>query len=121
MLPDPLVVPLRREFHAADANENRRIDLSELLAVIELYNARRASVRTGRYTAGDDGIFRPAPDETRLPKRLHTADLNHNGQISLNELLRMIELYNTRSGTVRTGAYRSDLDAEDGFRPDLGD
>ena len=121
VLPDPLVVPLRREFHAADANENRRIDLSELLAVIELYNARRASVRTGRYTTGDDGTFRPAPDETRLPKRLHTADLNHNGQISLSELLRMIELYNTRLGTVRTGAYRSDLDAEDGFRPDLGD
>jgi hypothetical protein len=48
----------------------------------------------------------------------HSADSNRDGQISLGELTRVIELYNTRSGTVRTGQYHvSPTPSEDGFAP----
>ena len=35
----------------------------------------------------------------------HTADTNADFRISLVELTRVIELFNTRAGTARTGAY----------------
>ena len=47
----------------------------------------------------------------------HTADFNRDGAVSLNELLRVIELYNTREGTTRTGRYELDPNTADGFRP----
>jgi hypothetical protein len=48
----------------------------------------------------------------------HSADSNRDGQISLAELTRVIELYNTRVATVRTGQYHvSPTPSEDGFAP----
>ena len=38
-----------------------------------------------------------------------------DGRIDLTELTRVIELYNTRNGTTRTGAYRTQSGTEDGF------
>ena len=38
--------------------------------------------------------------------------------IGLLELTRVIELYNTRNGTTRTGCYKVDATGEDGFAPD---
>jgi hypothetical protein len=49
------------------------------------------------------------------PAVRHSVDVDRGGRISLSELTRMIELFNTRTGTVRTGAYRVDPGAEDGF------
>ncbi|MFM8334607.1 MAG: immunoglobulin domain-containing protein, partial [Opitutaceae bacterium] len=48
---------------------------------------------------------------------LHTADSNRDGKISLTELTRVIELYNYRSGTTRTGQYKPQAGTEDGFAP----
>lgn len=118
--PDPLVVPVRRSLHSADSDGNRRLNLSELLAVIGLYNAREGSQRTGRYDF--DGISRylAAPGLGRLPRRVHSADINGNGMIDLSELLRVIEIYNAREGTTRTGAYEEDQTTADGFSVSTG-
>ncbi len=48
---------------------------------------------------------------------LHSADTNADGRISLFELTRVIELYNYRSGTVRTGQFKVKAGTEDGFEP----
>lgn len=48
---------------------------------------------------------------------LHSADSNRDGKISLIELTRVIELYNYRSNTTRTGQYKPQSGTEDGFSP----
>ena len=48
---------------------------------------------------------------------LHSADSNRDGKISLTELTRVIELYNYRSNTTRTGQYKPQTGTEDGFGP----
>ena len=47
----------------------------------------------------------------------HSADSNRDGRIGLLELTRVIELYNYRIGTTRTGAYRLQAGTEDGYTP----
>jgi hypothetical protein len=89
-----------------------------------LYNTRRGTTRTGCYdvaiTATEDGF---EPDSARASSvvptlaRHHAADSDRDGKLSLFELTRVIELYNFRSGTVRTGAYRVQNGTEDGFAP----
>ena len=49
--------------------------------------------------------------------RYHSADSNHDGKVGLFELTRVIELFNYRSGTVRTGQYHVQAGTEDGFAP----
>lgn len=109
--------------HSADADENFRISLLELTRVIELYNTRNGTTRTGCYkvdATGEDGF---APDPARAPGAIvtlpfyHSADSNHDGKLSLLELTRVIELYNYRSGTTRTGQYHVQSGTEDGFAP----
>ncbi len=89
--------------------------------MIELYNSRLGSVRTGRYLVQpgtEDGF---APDlvsaSNQTLTRFHSADSDHNSQINLTELLRVIELYNYRTGSVRTGKYHIQPGTEDGFAP----
>jgi formylglycine-generating enzyme required for sulfatase activity len=48
---------------------------------------------------------------------MHSSDANRDGRIGLLELTRVIELYNYRSGTTRTGAYHAQGGTEDGFAP----
>jgi hypothetical protein len=48
----------------------------------------------------------------------HSADESHTGSLNLSDLTRVIELYNTHSGSVRTGCYLTDEASEDGFNPD---
>jgi M6 family metalloprotease-like protein len=117
--PDPLVVVVGAARHSADTDANGRLSLVELTRVIELYNARNGTVRTGAYTldaATEDGF---APDLVRSgPAALtpyHIADTNRDALIGLIELTRIIELYNARSGAARTGAYHPDAGTEDGF------
>jgi len=124
--PDPLTIGLR---HSADTDRDSRISLSELTRVIELYNTRNGTVRTGCYrvdaTNLEDGF---ASDSARASgasaalARHHSADTRgatagtpRDGAIDLFELTRVIELYNTRAGTVRTGAYHVQAGTEDGF------
>jgi Immunoglobulin I-set domain/Immunoglobulin domain/Putative binding domain, N-terminal len=120
--PDPLPIPQVRN-HSADVDANFRLSLLELTRVIELYNTRNGTSRTGCYVlqAGTEDGF--APDPTRLTSvvvnfsRYHSADVDRNGRFSLMELTRVIELYNYRSGTTRTGQYKLQSGTEDGFAP----
>lgn len=121
-LPHPLWIGVSPGFHDADTDGDRSINLSELLRVIELYNTRFGTTRTGRYqvqSGTTDGFSPDATTNEATPiSRHHTGDFDRDGTISLSELLRVIELYNTRSGTTRTGAYRPSEGTTDGFTPD---
>ncbi len=117
-----LVLVLGR--HSADSNGDGKIDLAELTRVIQLYNTRNGTVRTGRYlvqaSGSEDGfsIDGTTPNIATVSlARYHTADSDKNGKITLVELTRVIELYSVRSGATRTGAYLPQDGTEDGFAP----
>jgi len=119
--PDPLLVPAAPSNHDADTDQNNQFSLGELLRVIELYNVRNGTVRTGRYRlhpGAEDG-YETDPETTRGTvsqlTRHHSADTDINAELSLGELLRVIELYNYRDGTRRTGTYHAELLTVDGF------
>ncbi|GAB5560226.1 MAG: hypothetical protein SynsKO_18730 [Synoicihabitans sp.] len=113
--------------YTVDTDEDGRVSLQELLRVIELYNTRAGSSRTGRYTPAEDTPDGYAPDSSSaagspaLFARYHGSDSDRDGTVSLGELLRVIEIYNTRAGTTRTGRYRLDATTVDGIAPDLSD
>jgi hypothetical protein len=125
--PDPLVID-RVGTHSVDTNRDFRISLFELTRVIELYNTRNGSTRTGAYRVQDGTEDGFAPDPARTPgsvvalAKYHSGDSPPSGagalpdgSMGLVELTRVIELYNTRSATVRTGAYHAQAGTEDGF------
>ena len=100
-----------------------KISLLELTRVIELYNIRNGTIRTGCYKAdatGEDG-FNPEPTRSGTASvtltAYHSADVGRDGKLSLFELTRVIELFNYRSGTTRTGQYHVQAGTEDGFNP----
>ncbi len=111
-------VLVEARFHSADTNRDWAIDLSELLRVIELYNTKSGTTRTGAYhtatTTTEDG-YEAGPGTITGP--YHSADSNHDGAIDLGELTRAIELYNARSVATRTGIYHRAAGTEDGFAP----
>lgn len=124
--PGTLLVAPSPSVHSADTNQDFYFTLVELTRVIELYNTRIGSARTGAYavatTTSEDGfVADPARafGATATLTAYHTADANRDGRLSLFELTRVIELYNTRSGTTRTGAYHVQSGTEDGFAPGL--
>lgn len=121
-LPHPLWIGVSPAFHDADTDRDSRLNLPELLRVISLYNTRSGTTRTGRYRvlSGTPDGFDPdtSSDAPSSLSRYHSGDFDRDGSISLPELLRVIELYNTRAGTTRTGAYGVDDDSPDGFTPD---
>jgi hypothetical protein len=120
--PDPLRVG-QVTAHSADTSGDLRISLIELTRVIEVYNTRFGTTRTGCYSVLDGSEDGFAPDNARAGStpvtlaRYHSADSNRDGRLSLLELTRVIELYNTRSGTTRTGQYHVLSGTEDGFAP----
>jgi len=121
--PSPLVVAKAPLYHSADTNQDGKLSLLELTRVIELYNTRNGTSRTGCYavqTGSEDG-FTPAPTRTNSTTVTltcyHSADTDKDGKIGLLELTRVIELYNTRSGTSRTGQYHVQAGTEDGYAP----
>jgi len=93
------------QFHTADRDEDNKINLSELLRVIQFFNK-------GSYHCdpnGEDG-YNPGPgDQTCTP---HDSDYEPNNpwKISLTELLRLVQFYNVCG-------YEEDATREDGFRP----
>ena len=120
--PSPLLVA-QITTHTADTNADFRISLVELTRVIELFNTRILTMRTGRYLIQDgteDGFGLDTITPSAAPAtlaRFHSADSNRNATISLFELTRVIELFNARAGTARTGAYHAFSGSEDGFEP----
>lgn len=117
---DPLVLRAGPRFHSADINRDGQLGVGELTRVIQLYNTRLGTVRTGAYrvnASSEDGFDPDFSSSTASPlTSYHTADNNPaDGRVSLEELTRVIELYNTRVGTIRTGAYHARGDTQDGF------
>lgn len=121
--PSPLLIDPAAPFHTGDTNQDGRFSLSELLRVIQLYNTRNGTSRTGAYKVvqGTEDGFDPNPDITsgqaNVLAQYHAGDFNQDGKFSLSELLRVIQLYNYRTGTTRTGEYRPEIGTEDGFAP----
>jgi hypothetical protein len=118
--PEPLALKAGPRFHTSDVNRNGRIDIDELLRVVSLYNTRNGTTRTGAYrvnATSEDGFDADATRTAAATLSVyHSADLNpRDGRLDLGELTRVIELYNARSGTTRTGAYFARGDTEDGF------
>lgn len=121
--PDPIILSKKllpeQSVHSADYNKDYRISLMELTRVIELFNCRFGLIRTGAYSikSGTEDGFEP--DYTRnIPVILpyyHSADTNKDAKIGLLELTRIIELYNFRLISVRTGQYKIQSGTEDGF------
>ena len=88
--------------------------------MIALYNTRQGSLRTGRYDENLASDPAQALNALALYETYHAADTDRNGAISLGELLRVIEIYNVRDGTIRTGRYRADASTDDGVSPAYG-
>jgi hypothetical protein len=122
VMPSPLNVP-QLLYYSADKDHSGSISLIELTRVIELYNTHNGSARTGAYLVqgGTEDGFNPDParalNQTSTLSTYHSADQNRDGIISLLELTRVIELYNYRSGTARTGQFHLQAGTEDGFAP----
>ncbi len=121
--PEPLRLDRLATHHSADTDADFAISLTELLRVIELYNTRFGTTRTGRYRLDGNTADGFAADSTigagtaTALSVFHSADSDRDGFMSLTELLRVIELYNTRAGTTRTGRYHVDPATTDGFAP----
>lgn len=91
-------------FHSADSSDDGSISLSELLRVIQFYNADAFHCETGT----EDGY---APDTGNEACAPHDGDYApQDWSISLSELLRHVQLYNT-------GAYYACGAGEDSFCP----
>ncbi len=120
--PSPLRV-MQITTHSADSDADFHIGLVELTRVIELYNSRHGTTRTGRYRiqeGTEDGFGLDAATSGGAAvtlARFHSADSDRSATIGLVELTRVIELFNTRAGTARTGAYHVLAGTEDGFAP----
>ncbi|HDP35136.1 MAG TPA: hypothetical protein ENN29_08525 [Candidatus Hydrogenedentes bacterium] len=94
------------EKHSADTTGDWRIDLPELLRLIQLYNVREYHCDP----AGEDGYEPGTGDRSCAP---HDADYNPaDWTISFSELLRVIQLYN-----APYQMYHASVAGEDGFAP----
>lgn len=96
---------VKGDYHTADRNQDYKIDLSELLRIIQFFNARAYHCDGN----GEDGYAPGTGDQSCEP---HDSDYESNTpwRISLNELLRLVQFYNVCG-------YEVDPSKEDGFRP----
>jgi hypothetical protein len=77
---------------------------------------RQVSALVTLRQAGTSTQVTAKPDPLQVVELVaHSADVDRNLRISLVELTRVIELYNTRSGPTRTGCYGNQAGTEDGF------
>lgn len=91
--------------HSADQNGNQRIELGELLRVVQFYNSNGYSCLPG----SEDG-YQPGP-AGGTACAAHDIDYSPaDWRVSLSELLRAVQYYNA-------GGYFRDPYGEDGFRP----
>ncbi len=79
--------------HSADQNGNNRIDLGELLRVIQFFNSRGYHCVVPPETSEDGYIPGKDGDHSCRP---HSSDYNpQDWEISLTELLRLIQIFNS--------------------------
>jgi len=103
------------KFHSADYSpKDFKINLSELLRVIELYN-----LKCYYYNENSDDGYSAGVDNqnTRIQHKFHDSDFPHEGiksdwKIDTYELMRIFQFYNA-------GYYKVDKNGEDGFNPVL--
>jgi parallel beta-helix repeat protein len=80
--------------HTADQDDNNMIDLTELLRVIQFFNIRGFHCVTPPATSEDGYLPGAGGDQSCRP---HASDYNpQDWQISLTELLRLIQFFNMR-------------------------
>jgi hypothetical protein len=92
--------------HSADREDTGRIDLGDLLRVIQFYNADGYHCDPD----GEDG-YAPGPNTSAQDCAPHSSDYNpQDWRINLSELLRLIQFFNS-------GGYHAcpDTASEDGF------
>ena len=90
--------------HSADRGDAGRIGLEDLLRVIQFFNSPGLHCDAG----SEDG-YAVGVDDTAQDCAPHSSDYNpQNWQISLSEVLRAVQIYNT-------GAYHPCPQGEDGF------
>jgi len=92
------------QFHSADVDENFKIDLQELLRVIQFYNL-------GGYhcdSTGEDGFAAGAGAQNCTPHDIDYDD--QDWHVSLSETLRAVQFFNAIGYTI-------DPETEDGFSP----
>ncbi len=97
----------KRDYHTADKDQDYKINLSELLRVIQFFNARSYHCDP----EGEDG-YNPGPGDQSCEPHDSDYEANTPWRISLNELLRLVQFYNVCG-------YEIDPSKEDGFRPVL--
>ncbi|HPO16582.1 MAG TPA: DUF5011 domain-containing protein [Candidatus Hydrogenedentes bacterium] len=94
--------------HSADIDQDWLIGLSELLRVIQLFNAGEFHCQSGN----EDGYALGTGDQSCTP---HNSDYNpQNWFIDLSELLRLIQFYNSGGYRMR---HSDEEQTEDGFIP----
>ncbi len=101
---------MRSLSHAADQDRDIRVSLSEMLRVVQLY-----TVGGYRCASGTEDGYEPTESLTVTSGCWpHASDYSpHDWRISLGELLRLIQLYNSPG-------YHVDPSSEDGFAPGSG-
>jgi hypothetical protein len=98
-------------YHTADQNQNQRVDLSEILRVIQFYNLGdfRCAIPP---ESTEDGYAPGVGDTSCAP---HDSDYApQDWRIGLSELLRLIQFFNTGGYS-----YCPESSTEDGFCPGL--
>ncbi|MCX8064619.1 MAG: PKD domain-containing protein [Candidatus Hydrogenedentes bacterium] len=95
------------EYHSADKDRDGKINLSELLRVIQFYNVKSYHCDPN----GEDG-YNPGPGDQSCEPHDSDFEENNKWRITLNEILRLIQFYNSCGYEPYSGT-------EDGFRPIL--
>ena len=110
----PAVPATLSAYHSADVDRDAVISFREYERVVDLYNYRSGTTRTGEYHTDPLAYSGYAPGPGAITT-YHSADTDQNGRISLFELTRVIELLNASGG-----AYHVEAGTEDGFAPGAG-
>lgn len=93
-VPELLEVSPRLVINSADSSGDYLLSLSEILRVVQLYNAGGYACATSPGATEDGYVPQSTPG---LPTcLLHSLDSDGNNQISLSELLRSIQIFNFR-------------------------
>jgi formylglycine-generating enzyme required for sulfatase activity len=102
-------LPAAAQHHSADTTPDQQISLSELLRVIQFYNTLGFHCMAGT----EDG-YAPGPDAAQQACAPHDSDyLPRDWNVNLTELLRLIQIFNTRG-------YHTECGTEDDFAPGTG-
>jgi hypothetical protein len=93
------------EYHSADTNMENVVSMPELLRVIQLFNTNMGKyicdgTSEDGYASGDDAAMRTCMQ--------HSADSDDNWELSLSELLRVIQFWSL-------GGYHRATPADEGF------